>query len=211
MNTVIKLLMVLSAISFNPLVIASTLNVDGQPQVITLKAVDCELNKDASYNEHPGKIAYHRVIGKEHAEKICDGSLSSLTSIEFSVNKGGSEPSLVGVWEVSQLHDYVRVSSFRWVNSEKIETGKRHDEYKTGFSLRVYGSENNGAISIGYELAETYDAERWKDSLLDVNFFTLHSFVSKGKSKFNRGECLLFWGVVNPSSETRRFFSICES
>lgn len=85
MNPLIKLLLVLSAISFNPSVIASTLNVDNQPQVITLKAVGCELNKNASYNEHPGKIAYHKAIDKDHAAKICDGFFTSLTSIEISI------------------------------------------------------------------------------------------------------------------------------
>lgn len=210
MNIVIKLLMVLSAISFNPFVIASTLNVDSQPHVITLKAVGCELNKNASYNEHPGKIAYHRVIDKAHAAEICDGVFSSYTSIEFSVNKDAKEPLpvFIGIW---QTHDYVKAASFYWPNSEKIGSQKTHDEYKTGFSLGIYASENNDVFSIGYELAEIYDTERWKDNILDVNFFALHSFVSKNRSKFNRGECLLFWGAVNPSSESRHFFSICES
>lgn len=98
-----------------------------------------------------------------------------------------------------------------WINNERVESGKANNEYMTGFSLGIYASENNDVLSIGYELAEIYDTERWKDNVLDVNFFALHSFVNKNRTQFNRDECLLFWGGINPSSEARRFFSICES
>ncbi|UFT95025.1 hypothetical protein [Pectobacterium carotovorum] len=207
MNTLIKSLLVLSAISCNPFATASTVNVDSMPQVIILKVMGCELNKRASYKEYNGKISYYKIIDKEHAAKICDGFSTSLTSFKLSVNNGGSGPSVVGVW---QSHDYVKSASFRKVNSERGESEKSHNEYKTGFSLGIYASEKNDAIFIDYELAELYDADRWKDSL-GVDFFVLHSFANKNRAKFNRDECLLFWGGVNPSSEARRFFSICES
>ncbi|ACX86525.1 hypothetical protein LES60_18250 [Pectobacterium brasiliense] len=214
MNFFIKPLLILSAISFNSLAIASTLNVDNKHQVITLKVVGCELNKNKSYNQHPGKISYHKVIDKKHAAKICDGTFSSLTSIELSVNNNAREPSVVGVW---QARDYVGAVSLRWVNGEWVEFDKKHDEYQVGFSLGLYVDEENDGISIGYELAEIYgtnerDANSHeKNKLSSVEFPVIYSIVNKNRAEFNRGKCLLVWGGVNPVSESRRFVSICES